>query len=193
MGGQSTRSSGDEIVLIDFEPRKVLVESLEGQEIHYFFWNLDLYKPFDYEPVKVEKLENGPHVYTRYHWKGLVMWTSPRLHRGKPLLSVALGVHTPLIHSTNWLFHLIYCVKELSMCKRFMLGSYITVFNALLTGKLSVNDPERFRGYGELTVDEPVLEKYRFRLDDWDFLIIVGAYSRTLPKDIEKRLESCSE
>lgn len=41
-------------------------------------------------------------------------------------------------------------------------------------------------------MDESVPEKYRFRLDDWDFLIVVGAYLRTLPKDIEKRLKSCS-
>ncbi|MBS7625657.1 hypothetical protein KEJ51_01240 [Candidatus Bathyarchaeota archaeon] len=187
--GRSTLSSGDEIVLIDFTPRRVFVERLKVQEVHYFFWNLDLYKPFDYEPVKVEKRGDGVYVSTRYHWRGLVMWTSPKLHDEKPLLTIAHGVHTPIIYSTRWLFHLICDMKALSASERFMLGAYITIFNALLTGKLSINDQKKFKGYKELITYEAVPEEYRFRLDKWSFLIIIGGCPKTMPEEVRSRLE----
>jgi len=45
--------AGFRIVMIDERPKKVLVERRGDLEIHYFYWDLDLYKPFDYEPVTV--------------------------------------------------------------------------------------------------------------------------------------------
>ncbi len=97
MGDRSIQSGRriKEIVLIDKNPKKVLVERRRELEIHYFYWDLDLYKPFDYEPVTV--LESF--VLSRYHWKGLVLWNAPLKRENKPLISFFIGVHTPLVAS----------------------------------------------------------------------------------------------
>ena len=84
MEDQSTPSGRKrEIVLIDRRPRRVLVERREGLEIHYFYWDLDLYKPFDYEPVTV--LNSS--VLSRYHWRGLVLWNAPVRRESRPLVT----------------------------------------------------------------------------------------------------------
>jgi len=116
MEGPSTPSSGaKEIVLIDKRPKRVIVERRRELEIHYFYWDLDLYKPFDYEPVTVL----GSYVPSRYHWKGLVLWNAPVKREGKSLVSFFFGVHTPLIISERWVFSLIFCVKDISLEEKY--------------------------------------------------------------------------
>ncbi|MCD6349047.1 MAG: hypothetical protein J7L91_05405 [Candidatus Korarchaeota archaeon] len=186
MEGPSTPSGWTkEIVLIDKRPKKVIVERIKDLEIHYFYWDLDLYKPFDYEPVTVM----GSYVLSRYHWKGLVLWNAPVKREGKPLVSFFFGVHTPLVISEKWVFSLIFCVKDISLEERFYLGFYLTVLNAMLQG-LRI-DEGRFHGYKDLIEEDSVPEKYRFNLKAWDFLIVVGELPRDLPELIKKRLEEC--
>ncbi len=186
MEGPSTPSSRTkEIVLIDKRPKRVIVERRGELEIHYFYWDLDLYKPFDYEPVTML----GSSVLSRYHWKGLVLWNAPVKHDGKPLVTFFFGVHTPLVISEKWVFSLIFCVRDTSLEERFYLGFYLTVLNAMLQG-LRI-DEERFHGYGDLIEEDSVPGKYRFDPEAWDFLIVVGEFPTELPEMIKKRLEEC--
>jgi len=191
MAIQSIPSEENEIVLIDKKPRKVFVEKRGNQVIHYFYWLWDLYRPFDYEPVKVEEINGDTWVLTRFHWKGLVIFTSPRLINGKPLLSFARGVHTPLVYSSNWLFHIIFCLKELDLEQQLWLTVYINILRNLSKKGLTLNNLEKFKGYKELLSYDPVPDRYKFRLDTWDYLIIVGKYPLCLLKEIEERLKAC--
>lgn len=187
MGGRSTPSGGRrEIVLIDRRPKRVLVERRKGLEIHYFYWDLDMYKPFDYEPVTLL----GSSVLSRYHWRGLVLWNAPVRREGKPLVSFYRGVHTPLVVSERWVLSLIFCVKDLSLEEEFLLGYYLTVLNAMLKGLLKV-DKESFHGYEDLMEEGEVPERYRFDPEAWGFLIVVGEPPEDLPDFIGRRLREC--
>ncbi|WP_288005046.1 hypothetical protein [Thermofilum sp.] len=185
MGSLSTRL-GREIVLIDKEPEKVFIEKTGDREIHYFYWRLDLYKPFDYEPVT---LLDG-FLCSRYHWKGLVLWTEP-VARDKPLMTFALGVHTPLVYSRKWQVFVVYCLPELTLSENFWLGFYLTIFNALLSGVIKLPNDKVFHGYMDKAVEGEVPEEYRFRLKEWTFLIIVGSLTEKLPSPVSDRLREC--
>lgn len=189
MEGPSTPSSRTkEIVLIDKRPKRVIVERKEDLEIHYFYWDLDLYKPFDYEPVTVL----GSSVLSRYHWKGLVLWNAPLKLWGKPLVSFYFGVHTPLVFSRRRIVSLIFCARDISLEEKFYLGFYLTVLNIMLHGwKIADLYGERFKGYEDLIEEDSVPEKYRFDLEAWNFLIVIGDLPKDLPMLIKKRLEGC--
>jgi hypothetical protein len=187
---QFTPLNVDEIVLIKGKPRKVFVEVEEEQEIHYFYWALDLYKPFDYEPVKVEKVKRKDvYVYTRYHWRGLIIWTSPMLVNGKPLISFARGVHTPLVYSSIWLYIPIIPLKiKFDLEEELWLTVYLNILYKLMKGILKLKDLKDFEGYRKLVVYESVPKKYKFKLNNWHYLIIVGQYPKYIRKEVKKRL-----
>ena len=184
--GRLSTPSGGEIVLVDRDPERVIIERREGREVHYFYWRADLYKPFDYEPVT---LLDGL-LCTRYHWRGLVLWTDPVVE-GKPLMTFALGVHTPLVYSRSWLVWVVYCARDLTLAERFWLGFYLSVFNALLQGVLRL-PRGGFHGYMDKAVEGEVPEQYRLKPSEWSFLIVVGPLPERLPREVAERLEKCA-
>jgi len=179
--------AGFRIVMIDERPKKVLVERRGDLEIHYFYWDLDLYKPFDYEPVTVL----GSSVLSRYHWRFLVLWNAPVKREGKPLVSFFLGVHTPLVVSEKRVPSLIFCSEDISLEEKFYLGLFMTMLYSMHQG-LKV-DEGRFHGYKDLIEEDSVPEKFRFDPEAWDFLVAVGKplNARDLPELIKKGLEKC--
>jgi hypothetical protein len=186
--GCRSTPSGGEIVLIDRDPEKVFIEKRGGREIHYFYWKTDLYKLFDYEPVT---LLDGL-LCTRYHWRGLVLWTDP-IVRGKPLMTFAPGVHTPLVYSKSWFVEMVYCLKDITHAERFWLGFYLSIFNALLQEVLKLPREDEFHGYMDKAVEGEVPEQYRFKPSEWAFLIVVGPFPGKLPREIRERLKECGE
>ena len=168
---------------------KVFIEKRGGREIHYFYWKTDLYKLFDYEPVT---LLDGL-LCTRYHWRGLVLWTDP-IVREKPLMTFALGVHTPLAYSRSWLVWVAYRLKDLTPAEKIWLGFYLSALNALLQGVLKLpREEDEFHGYMDKAVEGEVPEQYRFKPSEWAFLIVVGPLPEKLPREIRERLKECSE
>jgi len=165
----------------------VFIEKQDDREVHYFYWKTDLYKPFDYEPVT--ELEGV--ICTRYHWRGLVLWTNPVV-KGKPLMTFALGVHTPLVYSKSWLVYLVYCLKDLTPEEKFWLGFYVNIFNSLLEGILKLPEEEKFHGYLHKVARGEVPQRYKLKLSDWAFLIVVGSYPEKLPRETAERLKKCA-
>jgi hypothetical protein len=171
---------------MDRDPEKVFIERGEGRETHYFYWKTDLYKPFDCEPVT---LLDGL-LCTR--WRGLALWTDP-VARGKPLMTFALGVHTPLAYSRSWLVWVAYCLRDLAPVERFWLGFYLSIFNALLQGVLKLPREEEFHGYMDKAVEGEVPERYRLKPSEWAFLTVVGPFPEKLPREVRERLRECGE
>jgi len=156
--------------LISGSPEKVLEEIRAGQRIHYFYWRWDLYKKDDYEPVKVHS-EKGI-VLTRVHWHGLVLWVSPKLDRGKPLVGFAPGVHTPLVVSENWDIYIIGG-EDLSSFN----WTALQLFLSYLLGVFSRNPPKEFHEYGNLIVRETPAEEYLFRPERSSYVVVVGKFN----------------
>jgi len=167
----------------------VIIEKQDSREVHYFYWKTDLYKPFDYEPVT--ELEGV--LCTRFHWRGLVLWTDPVV-KGKPLMTFALGVHTPLVYSKSWLVYVMYCLRDLTPLEKFWLGFYLNIFNALLQGVLKLPKEGEFHGYMDRAVQGEVPERYKLKPSEWAFLLVVGSFPHPekLPSEIAKRLRECT-
>ncbi|MEM0008770.1 MAG: hypothetical protein QXH50_02030, partial [Thermofilum sp.] len=111
--------------------------------------------------------------------------------RDKPLMTFALGVHTPLVYSRKWQVFVVYCLPELTLSESFWLGFYLTIFNALLKGMIKLPSDKAFHGYMDKAVEGKVPEEYRFRLKEWTFLIIVGSLPEKLPSAVSDRLREC--
>ena len=75
-------------------PERVYRERADGGAVDYFYWSMDLYKPEDYEPLELAEVGGGVVVYTRLHWTGIVVWSSPKLFDGGLRVFFAPGVHT---------------------------------------------------------------------------------------------------
>jgi len=170
-GGACIQPESLEIVLVRRgNPRRVIVQ--EG--VHYFYWRLDLYRPFDYEPVKTCNDSEGLHVVTRYHWKGTVIWTSPKLKEGKPVLDFYQGPHTPLIITEKGWFALVCNFEELTLIEKKMLfHCYLPIIAGMLEGTIDTSI-EQTHGYCDKIVHSAVPDKYVFFPNSWKFLIIVG-------------------
>jgi len=106
-------------------------------------------------------------------------------------MTLALGVHTPLVYSKSWLVHVVYCLKDLTPLERFWLGIYLNIFNALLQGVLKLPRGEEFHGYMDKAIEGEVPEQYRFKPSEWAFLIVVGPFPEKLPREIRERLKKC--
>lgn len=160
---------------------------LEGT--HYFCWFWDLYKPFDYEPVLLRNFAGNLHVISRFHWKGTVVWTSPELKQGKPVLDFFLGVHTPLIITRKGWFAVTFNVADLTAIeKKLLLHLYIPLIVEMLQGRIDTSINET-HGYANRIVETRIPEKYLFEPRGWKFLIVVGEmtdYSK-LPPDVLKQ------
>jgi len=156
-------------------------EARDSQAVHYFYWRLDLYKLDDYEPVKVHEEGEELSVLTRLHWRGLVLWSSPELRRGRPLVDFAWGIHTPAVVSRDLGFHLIGDLDELPLADRFAIQFFL---NAVLPLARPA-PPREFSGYADLLVREPPPPKYRFEPKGARYVIVVGEFTDRVRERVE--------
>ena len=175
----------EEIVLVSDKPVRVHEEIKDGKVIHYFYWHFDLYKPYDYEPVNVREIEGGVQVLTRVHWTGLVLWNSPRVLEGKPLVTFVGGVHTPIIISENWDYYVV-SREELDIAEKLALKFLLTFIELM---KLHPWPEEIFKDYGDLIVEEPPPPEYEFDLSHGKYVVIVGVWDERAENFVEEVAE----
>ncbi len=169
------------------DPLKVVIKD----EIHYFIWLWDLYRPFDYEPVKIVNLNSKNYVFTRYHWNGTVLWTDPIQKNGLPILDFYIGVHTPLILSRKGNITLSANLTELTPLElKLLFHLYLPLLTDMLAGRISLNI-DKTKGYNEKIVTEAIPPKYEFSPHNYKFLILVGINSiiTDLPDEIKLILQ----
>lgn len=180
MGGPYIQS---EIVLIrKGNPQKVIIHN----GFHYFKWFWDLYKPLDYEPVRVITVENKKYVISRFHWEGTILWTNPVVVENKPIVDFYFGVHTPLILTKEGWFSFICNMQDLTPIeKKFLFHFYLPILTDMLKGNINF-DMNNLHGYKEKICDENIPDNYLFIIKDWKCLFIIGDVylSDDLPESI---------
>jgi hypothetical protein len=149
---------------------------------------LDVYKPYDYEPVLIHSGNNEKKVViSRFHWKTATIWFDTFTTNGKPHIAFIRGFHTPIVRSTN--YDRWFMLKTDDLIEKINFNTNFYNFEKLLT------DPDAmFNGnqidYADLVINEPVPQEYRFVLDDIRSLVVIGHFDQdVLPPAIRKLLQ----
>lgn len=110
----------------------------------------------------------------RYHWKGTVVWTSPKMKKGKPVLDFYKGPHTPLVLTEEGWFASICNINDLTWTERKKLfHCYLPIIIGMLEKTIDTSI-DQTHGYSDRIVHSTVPNEYVFIPNNWKFLIVVG-------------------
>ena len=156
---------------------------------HYFYWNWDAYKPFDYEPIIVHSNSDSKVVFSRFHWHVATIWTEPTEENGKPNVSFVRAIHTPIVDSKSSDFRYLEFEPNIPIEERIsIVNLYLPLF---LRCWKSVKFSDR-QNYEDLLVEDKVPEKYLFRLSEVKSAVLVGRFPKPddLPVPLRQKLWS---
>ena len=165
-------------------PKRVHVQNSN----HYFYWDWDLYKPFDYEPVAVHICSTGKTVLSRFHWHCATIWTEPLDENGKPAVKFTRAIHTPIVKSKSYDYRYAELESTLSIKERIeIVNLYIPVFDKLLRG---VSFKKRGKSYENIMRDGGVPIQYLFELSKMKASLIIGKLPKPeeLPETLRDRI-----
>ncbi len=141
--------------------------------IHYFYWTLDAYKPFDYEPVMVHTTGKSVIVLSRFHWHITTIWTEPVIHKGKPSIHFTKFIHTPIVESSSYEWRYLDIEPTIPHAERIKSTTfYLPLFDRILSQKQYAF--QKKRSYSHRIVQGRVPSRYAFRLKDIKQAVVIG-------------------
>ena len=155
--------------------------------VHYFYWDWDLYKPFDYEPVSVYNHNNGKTVLSRFHWQIATIWTEPIDGLDNPAVEFTDFIHTPIVKSRSYDYQYME-IDALSLLERIdIVNLYIPIFDMVLK-KSSFK--KKGRSYQKILQEGGVPRKYLFELSKIKASIVIGKLPgrEEVPESLRKRI-----
>ena len=163
-------------------PKRVHIED----DIHYFYWDWDFYKPFDYEPIQIHDSTSGKTLLSRFHWHVATIWTEPILQEdGKPEVAFTTGIHTPIVRSSSLDYRYVEIEPDLSFRERFEIVTlYLPMFERILRGE-KFTDAKN--GYDKIIVEGGVPGDYIFDLCEIKCAVLIGRFPR--PDDLPNLLK----
>lgn len=163
-------------------PKRVHVEG----EVHYFYWDWDLYKLFDYEPIQVHESTSGKTLLSRFHWHVATIWTETLLQEeGKPEVAFTTGIHTPIVRSSSLDYRYVEIEPTLSLRERVeIVMLYLPIFERMLRGEKFA---DARNGYDEIMVEGGVPGEYTFDLREIKCAVLIGRFPR--PDDLPTLLK----
>lgn len=157
-------------------------------EIHYFYWDWDFYKPFDYEPVSIHNHSSGKTILSRFHWHVVTIWTEPIDDVGKPSVEFTKLVHTPIVKSNSQDYRYLDIEPSLPVIERAEIVTlYIPLFDKALK---SVRFQRKQEGYGRIIQDGTIPSKYLLDFSQIKAAIVVGKFPepQELPKTLRDKI-----
>lgn len=147
--------------------------------VHYFYWNWDCYKPFDYEPIKVHDNSRSKIVLSRFHWHVATVWTAPRKEDSKPNVAFTKAVHTPIVESESYDCRYAEIEPNIPLKEQIeIVALYFPIFLKLLkTTKFG-----KKRSYENIIREGGVPQRYLFDLSQIKCAIIIGNFPK--PNDL---------
>lgn len=147
--------------------------------VHYFYWDWDFYKPFDYEPTSIYSYTAGKTILSRFHWHVLTIWTEPVDDEGKPSVEFTKLVHTPIVKSESYDDRYLE-IEPLTYKERVeMVFLYTSLFRRALN---SAKFKRKRKNYDNIMQNGGVPNKYLFKLSDVKGAVVIGS---SLPKPNE--------
>ena len=166
-------------------PERVHIED----DVHYFYWDWDLYKPFDYEPIQIHESESGKTLLSRFHWHVTTIWTEPILQEeDKPAVAYTRGIHTPIVRSNTTDYRYVEIEPNMTLRERFEIVTlYLPLFQRIMRDEKFV---DLKNGYDKIIVEGEVPEEYVFDLSETKCAIIIGGFPRPddLPDKLRKKI-----
>jgi len=163
-------------------PKRVHVE--DG--IHYFYWDWDLYKPFDYEPVAVHTHSRGKTLLSRFHWHCATIWTQSHEENEKAAVKFTKAIHTPIVKSKSYDYRYVDIEPTLSIEERMeIVNLYIPVLDRLLRG---TSFKGKGRNYDRIMQDGGVPEEYLFDVAKVKASIVIGRFPK--PEELPETLRN---
>lgn len=156
----------------------------EQDGVQYFYWDWDLYKPFDYEPIYVHSNPGSKSVISRFHWHVATIWTESVEEDNKPKVNFVRGIHTPIVESKSDAFRYFEFEPNVPVEERIAVANlYIPLFLKLWK---SVEFSGKEKSYGNLIVEDKIPEQYLFRFSEIKSSLLIGRFPK--PEDLPQAL-----
>lgn len=183
--GEGKRLSSEIVSLRGCKPRRVH----EQDNVHYFFWYWDLYKPFDYEPVIVHSHCDLKILLSRFHWHIGTIWTECIEEDDKPKVNFVRGVHTPIAESNVEELVYVEFDPDVPLNERIdIIYFYLPLFR-WCRNSVKFTGPKK--AYKNLIVQGKVPKKYLFKLSEIKSAVLIGRFPepQELPEALKEKLE----
>jgi hypothetical protein len=159
----------------------------EHNSTHYFYWDWDLYKPFDYEPIIVHSNSDSTIVLSRFHWHVATIWTEPINEENKPVVGFVKLIHTPIVKSKSEDFRYFEFEPNIPVKERIAITDYYLPIFLRFLKSFKFNQKQDCK---DLIIMDKVPKKYLFELADVRSAFLIGHFPKPeeLPEALKQKL-----